>query len=374
MGDGRPGRGAQHQAAGPCDKALPGRLQAGASPAAVALAATLTSGAAEILDAPGHLLRLVVVQHVAGILDAADLAARHGLQTAVVFGQVEAVLPPLAQAVVAGFQGQHRRSDGGVVRQHLVHAEQLGVDHLVRGIAQDGPAPLRIGGGPFVGQPQGLVGIQAAVGLAQARGHVLDAVVGLELDGAGAQLLQLVQPLAHAGRGLLWARGRQPEAFQVHQAADACRPGARVQHGHVAAHAVADQVHGLAVRGVVVQQRVQVAQVVGKAVVVAGRGRQAVAKAAPVRRDDVAAAVEIGAEGIDHELVGRAHVHPAVQQHQRRHAGLGLAPGAHAVAQVAQGQVDGGGGAQNGVHGPIIGGLPRDRSQGRDGAHYTLQP
>ena len=62
------------------------------------------------------------------------------------------------------------------------------------------------------------------------------------------------------------------------------------------------------------------------------------------------------------------------QQHQRRHAGLGLAPGAHAVAQVAQGQIDGGGGAQNGVHGPIIGGLPRDRSQGRDGAHYTLQP
>ena len=98
-----------------------------------------------------------------------------------------------------------------------------------------------------------------------------------------------------------------------------CRPRAGVLHHHVAAHAVAEQIDRLAIWRVVVDQRVQIAQVVGEHVVVQGasvvwpKPRQSGAMRGADRQSR--------RWRVHHELVGRAHVHPAVHQHQRHAAG-----------------------------------------------------
>jgi hypothetical protein len=57
------------------------------------------------------------------------------------------------------------RGDALVNGQHLFHTVELRVDQFVPGLTQDVPLPLRIGRSPVAGQPQGLVGRQAWVGL-----------------------------------------------------------------------------------------------------------------------------------------------------------------------------------------------------------------
>ena len=137
------------------------------------------------------------------------------------------------------------------------------------------------------------------------------------------QTFKFVHPLGITARCLAGARSRQAETLQIDQPPDSLGPHACVNHGHIAAHAVADQINRLA-GGVVVQQKVQVGQVVGKPEVV-GLTSAGLAKAAPVGRDDASACGKGLWQGIDHELVRGGHVHPTVQQHQRRAmAGAGI--------------------------------------------------
>ena len=94
---------------------------------------------------------------------------------------------------------------------------------------------------------------------------------------------------------------------------------------------------------------VEVAQVVGNPVGVAGR-RVGQAEAAPVECDDVAVALQ----RVDDELERGGHVHPAVQHHERRAARRGqrrIAPGQHVVAQTADGDEPAGGGTTRLVRG-----------------------
>ena len=105
------------------------------------------------------------------------------------------------------------------------------------------------------------------------------------------------------------------------------------------------QVDG-AIARIVVEQPVEVGQVVGHPVVV-DAAAIGLAEAAPVGGDDEA----LLAHRIHHELPGGAHVHPAVQQHQRRPRTGGLAPGQDVVAQVAHGDELGAGRAAGRVHG-----------------------
>ena len=92
-------------------------------------------------------------------------------QTRMVFIERIAALVPLRKAVVAGFDRQRRGSDRGIQREHFVDMEQVRVHDLVRGVAQDMPAACSIGRGPVLRQPQRLVLVDAAVGLAQPLGH-----------------------------------------------------------------------------------------------------------------------------------------------------------------------------------------------------------
>ena len=78
-------------------------------------------------------------------------------QALVVFVQGVPAVPPLAQAVAAGLNGQHRCGNAFVDGQGLVRAVQLRAGDLVGGVAQDFPLPLRVGPRPVLGQPLGLV-------------------------------------------------------------------------------------------------------------------------------------------------------------------------------------------------------------------------
>ena len=82
-----------------------------------------------------------------------------------------------------------------------------------------------------------------------------------------------------------------------------------------------------------VEQHVQVRQVVGKHVVV-GLRRAGLPKAAPVGRQNA----PLLAQRIHRELVRGAHVHPAMQQHQRGRGLCSGAPVVHVVGEAAQGQ------------------------------------
>jgi hypothetical protein len=146
------------------------------------------------------------------------------------------------------------------------------------------------------------------------------------------QALQLIHPLGIAPGGLRGLGGCQTKALDVDQAPDALGPHAGVEHDHVAAHAVAHQVDRR-VGAVVVQQKIQVRHVVGEPVVVGHRAfGQAVA--APVGGDDMATLL---AKGVHHELVRRAHIHPAMHHDQRGLAGHRLSPHAHVVIEVPHG-------------------------------------
>ncbi len=242
---------------------------------------------------------------MAGVLNHLAPHVGHGVQALVEFSAREAATPPAGQAVVAGVHHQRGRLDGGVQRQHLVDAEQLRVDDAVRRVAQDGAARAAVGLGalfrPLARQPVGFGLRQAVVGLHQARGHAGQVVVAAQRHLAAVQGLDLVQPLGVARRCLRGSRGGHAVALQVDQAADACRPRAGEHHGDVAAHAVADQIDRALAR-VMVEQEFQIAQVVGKAVVVARRPG-GLAEAAPVGRDDEAAREEGRRQRVDHELV-----------------------------------------------------------------------
>ena len=142
--------------------------------------------------------------------------------------------------------------------------------------------------------------------------------------------------------GLVGPCGRHAEAFEIDKAAYALGPRARIHAGDIAAHAVADQVDGPIGRNLL-QQHVQVGQVVGEVVAVAGLGAAAQAEAAPVVSKDAAALHKGVAEGVDHKLVGGGHIHPAMGQHQHGQLGidsrnwLGL-PASLVVVHIAHGQ------------------------------------
>ncbi len=163
-------------------------------------------------------------------------------------------------------------------------------------------------------QPVGLVLSQAVVGFHQTCGHTLGIGIGFERVVARALRLEFIEPLGHAGWGLGRCSGGHAKAFEVDEAANAFGAGACVHHDHVAAHAVADQVNGLP-RVERIEEGVQIGQVIGEPVTVGGWGLgQAVT--APVHRHDGALAGKSLAEGIDHELPGGGHIHPAVGQDQ----------------------------------------------------------
>ena len=273
-----------------------------------------------------------MVQHVARVLHHGHAAVGHMGKALVVFVQAVALFPPLAQAVVAGLHRQHRGGDAGIQGQRLVHAKQLGAGHLVGRVAQDFPPALGIGPRPVLRQPIRLVLREAGVGLHQAAGHTAGIVVGVQGFFALVQLLDLIDPLGIARGRLRRPCGRHAKAFQVDQAANALGPHTSVHHGHVATHAVAHQVHGLS-GGVMVEQHVQIRQVVGKHIVV-GLRRAGLPKAAPVGRQNA----PLLAQRIHRELVRGAHVHPAMQQHQRGQGALLGSPMVHVVVEAAQGQ------------------------------------
>lgn len=64
-----------------------------------------SGGVQKLLHELCHLLRLVVVQHVPGVLHDGGARVAHMGQALVVFGQAVFAFPPLAQAVVAGLHG-----------------------------------------------------------------------------------------------------------------------------------------------------------------------------------------------------------------------------------------------------------------------------
>ena len=128
---------------------------------------------------------------------------------------------------------------------------------------------------------------------------------------------------------------------------------------------VSDEVDRAA-RGQRVEQGLEVAEVVREPEGVRA-DRAAAAEAAPVGRHDVACRPFLARQLVDEELEGRAHVHPAVRQHERgplRRGQRRVAPLVDLVAHGAHGQLAGARGAQRhvgggGVHG---GDCRRDRA------------
>ena len=279
-------------------------------------------------------LRLVVLQHVSGVLNRGLFKGGHGLQALVKLCQCVFAFPPLAERVVRSFHHQNRGADAAVHGQRFFKVEQIRVDDLVCRVAQDAPPAIRARLRPMLGQPVGFVLAQSGIGFHEPCRHTRGVGVGFERVVACALRFELVEPLGHAGGRLGRLCGGHAKAFEVDQASDALGAGARVHHDHVAAHAVANQVNGLA--GVErVEQGVQIGQVIGEPVAVGGRGfGQAVA--APVHGDDGALADKRLAEGVDHELVRGRHIHPAVGQNEGGGTRQGIAPLADVVAAAAQ--------------------------------------
>ena len=268
-----------------------------------------------------------MVQHVPAGRQQAPLQVRHHRQAVFKVLPRVAVAPPALQVGLVAFHPQHRGADAAPGGQHLVHPVGQGAHALVRRVAQDVPAAVFTSLGPVGGQPVGTGRRQARVVLAQPCRHRGQAVVAAQ----ALRGLQRVQPAPQVGRGRLGQALRQAEAFQVHQPADAFGPHAGIAHHHIAAHAVAQQVQRAAGRQAGlggVEQRVQVAQVVGKPELVGGR-HAGQAKAAPVRGQHAAAGALQRIELVHHELERGAHVHVAVAQPQRRPLGAhqaGVAP------------------------------------------------
>jgi len=86
-----------------------------------------------------------MVQHVAGVLDHRHPVARDVLQALVVLGQRVGALPPARQGVVGGLHRQQRGGDVGVQGQGFGQLVEVGVDDLVRRVAEDLVALAAIG-------------------------------------------------------------------------------------------------------------------------------------------------------------------------------------------------------------------------------------
>ncbi len=169
-----------------------------------------------------------------------------------------------------------------------------------------------------------LVGGQARIVFFEPRGDFLERRVSFE----ERRVAQLVEPARIPLGRVCGRRARCAEAFHRYQHGHAVRPHARVHTGHIAAHAVRDEKRRC-VGLIDFQQRIEICVIVGEPVTARRPCRQT--EAAPIGSDHV----PIACEAIDQKLERRGDVHPAVQQKEHRRARV--APGAHVVAQVADG-------------------------------------
>ena len=138
----------------------------------------------------------------------------------------------------------------------------------------------------------------------------------------------------------------------VREISYALRPHARINHGDVAAHAMAQQVDRL-IQCQCVEQGVEIPEVVGKPIAVGGGGLGQ-AKASPVGRDDEAWVLACLRKSVHNELERSGRVHPAMQHDERRALGSderGIAPELKVVIQAAHSDVLAAGGVGRGVGG-----------------------
>ena len=117
---------------------------------------------------------------------------------------------------------------------------------------------------------------------------------------------QITQPLLKATRSLLRRSIGQPESIQCDEASDPGRTNPSVNTGNISTQAVTHQIHRL-LRRAKVQDRIQIAKIIGKPVGIAAPFRPA--KAAPVGRNDM----PVRRQRVHDELKGRGHIHPAVK-------------------------------------------------------------
>ena len=142
---------------------------------------------------------------------------------------------------------------------------------------------------------------------------------------AAGRCAQLVEPRGDPLRRLRGLRARQSEALEVHEPGDAGRPHARVNHGDVRAHAVADDARAPA-RAEDIDHLLEVGVVVREPVA-AGTARAA-AEAAPVDGEERQCRIRL----VGDELEGRGRVRETVQE---EHRVVRIGPPAHDVVRKA---------------------------------------
>ena len=184
---------------------------------------------------------LVVVQHVAAGPTTWRSTSAHDVQPLVELGLAVALAPPLADVGPVALDPQQRRARSAASTPASRRRwRAAGSIALVGRVAEDarGPAPSSVRAATSAA-PARPPGRRAAAGwsCAGAR-HLVEAGVGAQLR----RRLQLVEPLASASAPAAGFESRHAEAFEVDEPAHPLRPHAGVEHHHVAAHAVADQV------------------------------------------------------------------------------------------------------------------------------------
>ena len=263
----------------------------------------------ECLDHRGQPLRLVVVDVVSGVVDVLDLEVRVGPRT--VLEVLRRAGEPGPQPGLRAIDPQHRGTGLAPAVDRLRLAERQRVDALERGIGAAHDAAVGCEPAPVLDQEAGPRLGQARVLRAHPQREFLEALVAP----LRRVVAELGQPLREAPGGRVLTPAGRAEAVDVDEAGDAIRTNAGIEGADVGAHAVADQAHGH-LRRVALEQRVEVADMVGQPVAVGpAPARQAVA--APVGGDDL----PVLRERIDGELPGGGHVLRAVQQEQPRRAG-----------------------------------------------------
>ena len=226
----------------------------------------------EALQRARQRLGLVVVQHVAAGRQLRLRTQRHHRQPVRrTRCACSGLAPPLSNVGEVAFDPQQRRADQLPGLEVLVTRYSTGLTRLCAGsprMCQRPSSPRRDQCGA---SQAALSARQQRVVLHQPRGHLVQA-------GVAAQRLRRASARPAIGA----AASARPagcvcghaEAFEVDEPADALRAHAGVAHDHVAAHAVAEQVDRRSRGDRCVEQRVEVAQVVGEPVAVGAAWRR----------------------------------------------------------------------------------------------------